>query len=58
MTRMDSTCHRSQNELSDMKSGLLAADVLCLLCQDLSYCNDVLDIGKPTSSYKRLTRLD
>jgi len=45
MTRMDFTCHKSQNNLSDMTSGLLAADVLCLLCQDFSYCNDVLDIG-------------
>jgi len=45
MTRMDSTCHKLQNDPSDMTSGLLAVDVLCLLCQDPSYCSDVPNIG-------------
>ena len=42
--RMDSTCHQA-SELSDMRSGLRAAEVLRLLCQDFSFCNDIMDIG-------------
>ena len=45
MTRMDSTCHALQNDSSDMVSGLRATDVLCLLCQDPSYCSDFLNCG-------------
>jgi len=44
-TRMDSTCHKSPINLSDMKSGVRAADVLCFLCQDFRFCKDVLDTG-------------
>jgi len=44
INRMDSTCHQAQ-KLSDMNLGLRAADFLCLLCQDASFCNDILDIG-------------
>jgi len=44
INRMDSTCHQAQ-KLSDMNLGLRAADVLCLLCQDASFSNDILDIG-------------
>jgi len=42
--RMDSTCHRAQ-KLSNMNLGLRAAEVLCLLCQDSSFCDDILDTG-------------
>ena len=42
--RMDSTCYQA-SQLSDMSSGLRAAEVLRLLCQDFSFCNDIVDIG-------------
>jgi len=44
INRMDSTCHQAQ-KLSDMNLGLRAAEVLCLLCQDSSFCDDILDTG-------------
>jgi len=44
INRMDSTCHQVQ-KLSDMNLGLRAADVVCLLCQDASFCNDIFDMG-------------
>jgi len=45
MTRIDSIGHKSQNDLSDMKSGLRAVLSLCRLYQDPSYCRDVLNTG-------------
>jgi len=45
MTRMEFTCHASQNKPSNFLFGLRATDVLCHLCQDPSYCSDVLNIG-------------
>jgi len=45
VTRMDSTCHALQNDSSNMVSGLRATDVLCLLCQDPSYCSDFINSG-------------
>jgi len=44
MNRLDSTCHPT-HKLSDMNRGLRAVEVLCLLCQDLSFCKDILEIG-------------
>jgi len=45
MTRMESTCHALQNNPSNLVSGLRATDVLCLLCQDPSYCSNVINSG-------------
>jgi len=44
INRMDATCHQAQ-KLSDMNFGLRAAEVPCLLCQDSSFWNDILDTG-------------
>jgi len=44
INRMESTCHQAQ-KLSDMNLGRRAAEVLCLLCQDSSFCNDFIDTG-------------
>jgi len=44
ISRLDSTCHQT-HKLSDMNSCLRAVEVLCLLCQDLSFCKDILEIG-------------
>jgi len=45
MTRVEFTCHTLQNRSSNLLLGLRATDVLCHLCQDPSYCNDVLNFG-------------
>jgi len=45
MTRVKFTCHTLQNRSSNLLLGLRAIDVLCHLCQDPSYCNDVLNSG-------------
>ena len=45
MTRMEFTCHALQNNPSNLVSGLRATDVLYHLCQDPSYCSDVLNSG-------------
>jgi hypothetical protein len=44
INRLDSTCHPT-HKLSDMNRGLRAVEVLCLLCQDVSFCKDILEIG-------------
>jgi len=44
INRLDSTCLLT-HKLSDMNHGLWAVEVLCLLCQDFSFCWDVLEIG-------------
>jgi len=44
INRMDLTCYQTPN-LSDMNRGLRAAEVLCLLCQDFSFCKDTINIG-------------
>jgi len=44
INRLDSTCHQT-HKLSDMNRGLRAVEVLCLLCQDFSFCKDILKIG-------------
>ena len=44
INRLDSTCHQT-HKLSDMNRGLRAVEVLCLLCQDFSFCKDILEIG-------------
>jgi len=45
ITRMEFTCHALQNKASTLSFGLRATDVLCHLCQDPSYCSDVLNFG-------------
>jgi len=42
---MEFTCHALQNKPSNLLFGLRATDVLCHLCQDPSYCSDVLNFG-------------
>ena len=42
INQMDSTCHQAP-KLSEMNLGLRAAEVLCLLCQDFSFCKDIID---------------
>jgi len=44
INRLDSSCHQIQ-KLSDINRGLRAVEVLCLLCQDFSFCKDILDTG-------------
>jgi len=42
--RLDSTCHRTHTS-SDMHRSLLTVEVICLLCQDFSFCKEILEIG-------------
>jgi len=44
MARAESTCHMLQNKPSNLIHGLRAIEILCHLCQDHSYCCDVLNI--------------
>jgi len=44
INRLDSSCHQTL-KLSDINRGLRAVEVLCLLCQDFSFCKDILDTG-------------
>jgi len=61
INRLDSSCHQIQ-KLSDINRGLRAVEVLCLLCQDFSFCKDIFfffatfSILEPTASCKRRTR--
>jgi len=45
MARVIFTCHRLQNKPSNLLFGLRAIEILCHLCQDHSYCSDVLNFG-------------
>jgi len=45
MTRMEFTCHTLQNKASNLSFGVRATEVLRSLCQDPSYCSDVLNFG-------------
>ena len=44
INRLDSTCLQTP-QLSDMNRGRQAVEVLCLLCQDYSFCEAILEIG-------------